>query len=114
MSTYFGSITIVLKFPFTRAESAKGLHKYRGLEMAPSSLDAEPREFVRERVPELGVGERLGLLGALFLFLSFSTSVAVAVGGRRKNDTRRTTYFLLKGYRRLLGARSNDKARNDA
>lgn len=68
MSTYFGSITMVLKFPFTRAESAKGLHKYRGLEMAPSSLDAEPREFVRERVPELGVGERLGLLGALFLF----------------------------------------------
>lgn len=31
MSTYFGSITMVLKFPFTSAASTKGLLKYSGL-----------------------------------------------------------------------------------
>ena len=32
ISTYFGSITIVLKLPFTRAASTKGLQRYRGFE----------------------------------------------------------------------------------
>ena len=31
MSTYFGKSTIVLKFPFTSAASAKGEQRYRGL-----------------------------------------------------------------------------------
>jgi hypothetical protein len=31
MSTYFGSMTIVLKFPFTSAASTNGLERYKGL-----------------------------------------------------------------------------------
>jgi hypothetical protein len=31
ISTCLGNITIVLKLPLTRADSTKGLHKYRGL-----------------------------------------------------------------------------------
>jgi hypothetical protein len=31
MSTYFSSITIILKFPFTRATSMNGLHRYKVL-----------------------------------------------------------------------------------
>jgi len=30
ISTYFGSITIVLKFPLTNAASTKGLQRYKG------------------------------------------------------------------------------------
>jgi hypothetical protein len=32
ISTYFGSMTIVLKFPLTRAASTKGLQRYNGFE----------------------------------------------------------------------------------
>lgn len=35
ISTYFGSITIVLKFPLTSAASAKGRDKYRGSGLLP-------------------------------------------------------------------------------
>jgi hypothetical protein len=67
ISTYFGSITIVLKLPLTRADSTKGLHKYRGL--------FGVGEFVGDggtggggisggNVAEVGVGDRFGPRGA--------------------------------------------------
>jgi len=34
ISTYFGSITIVLKFPLTSAASTNGLERYRGVFIA--------------------------------------------------------------------------------
>ena len=34
ISTYFGSMTIVLKFPLTKAASTKGLQRYKGFETA--------------------------------------------------------------------------------
>ena len=34
ISTYFGSMTIVLKFPLTKAASTKGLQRYKGFEIA--------------------------------------------------------------------------------
>ena len=80
ISTYFGSITIVLKFPLTKAASTKGLHKYRGLGclegdgdlLLPPFCDADSdkEEGLGEggadpiggcsAVAEVGVGERLG------------------------------------------------------
>jgi len=67
ISTYFGSITIVLKLPLTRADSTKGLHKYSGLFGAG--------DVVRDggtggggisggKVDEVGVGDRFGPRGA--------------------------------------------------
>ena len=32
ISTYFGCMTIVLKFPLTKAASTKGLQRYKGFE----------------------------------------------------------------------------------
>lgn len=65
MSTYFGSITIVLKLPLTSADSTNGLHRYSGFEGV---------ELVGEggtggggisggNVAEVGVGDRLGPRG---------------------------------------------------
>jgi hypothetical protein len=56
MSTYLGSITIVLKLPFTRAASANGLDRYSGFAGAPpgDGGSIEPGELVRE----IGAGER--------------------------------------------------------
>lgn len=34
ISTYFGSMTIVLKFPLTKAASTKGLQRYKGFATA--------------------------------------------------------------------------------
>ena len=39
ISTYFGSMTIVLKFPFTKAASTKGLQRYKGFAAAGTTDD---------------------------------------------------------------------------
>ena len=39
ISTYFGSITIVLKFPLTKAASTKGLQRYKGFATAGTTDD---------------------------------------------------------------------------
>ena len=39
ISTYFGSMTIVLKFPLTKAASTKGLQRYKGFETAAGTTD---------------------------------------------------------------------------
>jgi hypothetical protein len=57
MSTYLGSITIVLKFPLTSAASANGLERYNGFAgpAAPGEGgSSEPEESVRM----IGAGER--------------------------------------------------------
>jgi hypothetical protein len=58
MSTYLGSITIVLKLPFTSAASANGLDRYSGFAPAPPGDGVrgsiEPEELVRV----MGAGER--------------------------------------------------------
>lgn len=73
-STYFGSITMVLKFPLTRAASAKGLHRYNGF---CTETDGEGGAggggFVLSggNVAEVGVGDRFVLLGpVLFVRLA--------------------------------------------
>ena len=62
MSTYFGNITIVLKFPFTRAASTNGRHRYKGFRGAGGGIAAagDGRESAGENVAEVGVGDRLG------------------------------------------------------
>lgn len=44
MSTYFGKSTIVLKFPFTSAASAKGEQRYRGLPFGVCGLGEGGRD----------------------------------------------------------------------
>ena len=39
ISTYFGSMTIVLKFPLTSAASTKGLQRYKGFGTAGTAGD---------------------------------------------------------------------------
>lgn len=39
ISTYFGSMTIVLKFPLTKAASTKGLQRYKGFATARTTDD---------------------------------------------------------------------------
>ena len=39
ISTYFGSMTIVLKFPLTKAASTKGLQRYKGFAIAGTTDD---------------------------------------------------------------------------
>ena len=39
ISTYFGSMTIVLKFPLTKAASTKGLQRYKGFATAGATDD---------------------------------------------------------------------------
>jgi hypothetical protein len=39
ISTYFGSMTIVLKFPLTKAASTKGLQRYKGFVTAGTTDD---------------------------------------------------------------------------
>ena len=61
ISVYFGSITIVLKFPFTSAASAKGLHRYKGFEPGlpgEGGREGGPPEFRGALLPPDGVGER--------------------------------------------------------
>ena len=68
ISTYFGSMTIVLKLPLTSAASTKGLHRYKGFWAAGDGVDGDERgaeslEVVLGKVTEVGVGERFGPLG---------------------------------------------------
>lgn len=67
ISTYFGSITIVLKFPLTSAASTKGLERNRGFGIAGTVNDGETAFggfiSVDERVAEVGV---VALFGALW------------------------------------------------
>ena len=67
-STYFGNTTIVLKFPFTRAASTKGLQRYNGLLSGADGADgvAAMAMFMLSggNVVEVGVGERFGARGA--------------------------------------------------
>jgi hypothetical protein len=68
ISTYFGSITIVLKLPLTRAASTNGLQRYSGFWTLGVCIDgeaggAESVEAALGNVVEVGVGERLGPLG---------------------------------------------------
>lgn len=62
ISTYFGSITIVLKFPFTRAASTNGLHRYSGFGAATvgDGGAALCGTSEGENAAEVGVGDRLG------------------------------------------------------
>jgi hypothetical protein len=39
ISTYFGCMTIVLKFPLTKAASTKGLQRYKGFGTAGTTGD---------------------------------------------------------------------------
>ncbi len=66
ISTYFGSMTIVLKLPLTSAASTNGLHRYKGFWVAGDGADeigAESFEAALGKVAEVGVGERFGPLG---------------------------------------------------
>ena len=64
-STYFGNITIVLKFPFTRAASTNGLHRYSGFcTAAPGDGGTGDRFEPSGYVADVGVGERFGARGA--------------------------------------------------
>ena len=68
ISTYFGSMTIVLKLPLTSAASTKGLHRYKGFWAPGDDVDGDERgaeslEVVLGKVVEVGVGERFGPLG---------------------------------------------------
>ena len=61
ISTYFGSMTIVLKLPLTRAASTKGLHRYNGFWIPSGDAGGAPSSTVGlGGVAEFGVGERLG------------------------------------------------------
>ena len=63
ISTYFGSITMVLKLPFTRAASTNGLQRYRG---RGADATGGGGGGVRSggKVAEVGVGARFGFRGA--------------------------------------------------
>lgn len=68
ISTYLGSITIVLKLPFTSAASTNGLQRYNGFWPGVVDGDAGGRLSALEdvgKVADVGVGERLLCLGAL-------------------------------------------------
>jgi hypothetical protein len=61
MSTYFGSMTIVLKLPLTRAASTNGLQRYKGLEggaVVTGDGGAESLLGAGGNVAEVGVGDR--------------------------------------------------------
>jgi len=65
ISTYFGSMTIVLKLPLTRAASTKGLHRYNGFWIPWTSIAGDAGGAPSFTVAlgdaaEIGVGERLG------------------------------------------------------
>ena len=61
ISTYLGKMTIVLKFPFTSAASAKGEQRYKGLPLGVWRLGDGGREEPLRRIGDwgaLGVGDR--------------------------------------------------------
>jgi len=68
ISTYFGSMTMVLKFPLTSAASTNGLQRYKGFWVLATGADGDAggmwsAELALGDVVEVGVGERLGPLG---------------------------------------------------
>lgn len=71
MSTYFGSITIVLKLPLTSAASANGLQRYSAL--LPGVGDGGACVAIGSLARKLGevgvVGDRRGFRGARRLSL---------------------------------------------
>ena len=72
ISTYFGSMTMVLKLPFTNAASTKGLQRYNGLLEGAVEVTGdcgmELGFSTGGNVAEVGVGERLaGPRGALVI-----------------------------------------------
>ena len=65
ISTYLGSMTIVLKFPLTSAASTNGLQRYKGFWVPATGTDGDAGGTWSTRVEvvdivEVGVGERLG------------------------------------------------------
>ena len=58
ISQYFGSITMVLKFPLTSAASAKGLERYSGFPLVPPGDGGREGGLLLGAVPPEGVGER--------------------------------------------------------
>lgn len=68
-STYLGSITMVLKFPLTRAASTNGLQRNKGLgTVAEGEGGTEVGlEASGGKPAEVGVGDRLGPRGARFI-----------------------------------------------
>jgi len=68
ISTYFGSMTIVLKFPLTSAASTNGLQRYKGFWVPATGADGDAggrwsAKVALGDVVEVGVGDRLGPLG---------------------------------------------------
>jgi hypothetical protein len=62
ISTYFGSMTIVLKLPLTRAASTKGLQRYKGLLGVDAAGEGGNGGVVASgggNVAEVGVGDLL-------------------------------------------------------
>lgn len=70
-STCLGNITMVLKFPLTKAASTNGLHKYKGFCTGATGEGGAGGGFWPSdgNVEEVGVGDRFGPLGARLLFL---------------------------------------------
>lgn len=66
ISVYFGCMTIVLKFPLTRAASTKGLHRYSGLGVEGDVPVGEGSDSVEleGNVAEVGVVDLRGGRGA--------------------------------------------------
>ena len=63
ISTYFGSITIVLKFPLTNAASTNGLERNSGFGIAGTGNDGET---AFEGI--ISVGEKAAEVGVVVLF----------------------------------------------
>lgn len=65
-STYFGSMTIVLKLPLTRADSTNGLHRYRGFDIEDPVGDGGTGGGggMSDGKAPVGVGDRFGPRGA--------------------------------------------------
>ena len=59
-SAYFGSMTMVLKLPFTSAASTKGLHRYSGFGTEGLVGVAGGSESVDGKFADVGVVDRLG------------------------------------------------------
>ena len=60
-------MTMVLKFPLTRAASTKGLHRYSGFGGVGAVGLGGGNDSVEGKVAEVGVVDRLGGFGALFI-----------------------------------------------
>lgn len=66
ISTYLGSMTIVLKLPFTSADSTKGLHRYKGFDGADPEVGdggTGGGGISGGKVADVGVGDLFGPRG---------------------------------------------------